>query len=234
MKKLAPLALLAACGGTPTALPAIPPVDACQIIDPTALSGQVQDAGLPPPKAKNTQTGPGPGLARLLPGAGPGTGLPMSVPQLLSMPEAPTEAQWRALPPTADAVLSQVAADDDAGIPQRARAVSGLAARKAEGAGPQIAALLADQRLDPTLRRTAARALGDVYVASGPGGGDEAHVVINTLEDTDALTREAAVKALAPHVGRADVRAALEARLLKEEDALVKEALTQALAPKEP
>lgn len=220
MKKLSTLILLAGCSGTPRPIPEIPPVGTCQVIDPTTISSE--------PAKK------GPGLGRLLPGRGETANLPLTVPQLLSMPEAPSEVQWRALPPGSDAVLSQIAADDEAGVPQRARAVSGLAVRKAEGAGPQIAAILANPALDGTLRRTAARALGEVYVAGGPGGGDEAHVLINSLDDPDALTREAVVQSLAAHVARADIRAALEARQAKEDNDLVKAALSKALAPKEP
>ncbi|MEZ4467318.1 MAG: hypothetical protein R3F43_23450 [bacterium] len=195
---LALTAALAACGGAPPTVPDAPPAGSCEVIDPSTLSGSA------------TQAKAGPGLSKLLPGRGPGTGLPMTVPQLLSMTEVPADAQWRALPPGADAALVTVAQDATAGPPQRARALAGLGIRKTEGAGPQIAALLADAGADATVRRAAARALAAGFVADAAGAeGDQAPALLAALADGDDLLREALVKALAPHAARADVRAAL-------------------------
>lgn len=221
MKKLAFLTLLAACAGTPPVVPDPPPAGACQVIDPSTLSGQ------------STQNAPN--LGRLLPGKGPGLGAPMTLAQLLTLETAPSDAQWRALPINANEKLTNIAVDSNASITDRARAVTGLAVRQAEGAGALLGGMVQNTTLDPTLRRTAIRALGAVGIAQGPGHGDEAGPLVGALDDPDDLTREAAVQALTPHVAaRPDIKAALEARQAKEPSPLVQRALTQALAPKEP
>ncbi|MCB9547728.1 MAG: hypothetical protein H6706_18025 [Myxococcales bacterium] len=222
MHALALTAALAACGGAPPTVPDAPPAGSCEVIDPSTLSGT------------STQPKPGPGLSKLLPGRGPGPALPLTLPQLLSMTEVPADAQWRALPPGSDAALVQIAQDANAGPPERARALAGLAIRKTEGAGPAIAALLLAGGGEAAIRRAAARALAAGFVAAAAGAeGDQAPALLQVLADPDDQLREAVVKALAPHAGRDDVRAALLGRQGVEQNELVKEALGLALSPKE-
>lgn len=204
--RLAPALLLCACASAPVKIPPVPKADGCAVIDPARLPAE-------------------PDLKSLLPQAGPGANLPLTVPALLSTRGEPSIAQWKALPPTADAAL--VAAMEDAErLPvERARAIAGLALRGQEGAGKRIEVLLADDRADPMVRRAAARGLADGYLDAS------ATVLIAALDDPDAMLREAVVKALAPHVARPAIKAAFEARQPKETAPLVKEALDAALAP---
>ena len=59
-------------------------------------------------------------------------------------------------------------------------------------------------------------------------------VLLTALTDADPMLREAVAKALKPHTGRPNVKAAVVARQRVETAPLVKEALWDALKPAEP
>jgi HEAT repeat protein len=110
--------------------------------------------------------------------------------------------------------------------------MSGLAIRGTPAADAPVRAALADPHADPVVRRGAARALAAGWLE--PEGGPNLDALAAALADSDPLTREAVVKALAPHAARPAVRDALAARLPKEDAPLVREALEQALKTETP
>ena len=70
---------------------------------------------------------------------------------------------------SADAQLSAIAQSADAPITSRARAMTGLAVRRTDGAVGVLRTILLDRGADGTLRRAAARALADGFAE--PEGG---------------------------------------------------------------
>lgn len=210
-------ALSTGCGGTqpaaPEAIPDLPPAQPCAVIDPAQI------------KAEPTR---GPDLKSLRPHRGPGKGLPMTVPALLTVRGQPTRAQWMALPPTANAALVEAMQDTARAPIERTRAISGIVLRQQEGAGPYLSAVLADTTVDPMVRRSAARGLAEAYIEA------EEAALLTALADPDPMLREAVAKALKPHGARVKVRAAMLARQKIETAPLVKEALADALSPATP
>lgn len=137
-----------------------------------------------------------------------GGGKPLSLPQLLTLPGVPTDAQWRALPPTADASLSRIAGDAAEEPPVRVRAISGLTVRAVEGAGPGLATLLADTAAPAAVRRASARALGAAFIEQETARA----ALIATLADPVDTLRETAARALRPHRERPEIAAAFAER----------------------
>lgn len=202
------LALCWGCGSAPPTVPPIPEPRGCAIIDPATINASG-----------------GPDLQSLRPARGPGKNLPQTVGALLSTRGEPSPAQWRALPPTADAALVEAMEDADRLPVERARAIAGLSLRGQEGAGLRIQAQLADPKTAPMVRRAAARGLADGYLDQAEGA------LVDALADPDPMLREAVAKALAPHLERPAIKAAFEARRAVEQAPLVKEALDAALEP---
>ena len=205
------------CGGTshgePEAIPDLPPAQPCAVIDPTKI------------KAEPTR---GPDLKALRPHRGPGKGLPMTVPAMLTVRGLPTRAQWMALPPTADAALVEAMEDVGRAPIERTRAISGIVIRQQEGAGPRLSAVLTNDKIDPMVRRSAARGLASAYIATAEAA------LLTALADPDPMLRETVAKALKPHLERPGVQAAMSARQKVETAPLVKEALSDALTPAAP
>lgn len=200
-----PCLLILACASAPPKVPPVPKAPGCAVIDPASVKPQKTS------------------LQGLVPSRGPRANLPMTVPALLTVRGEPTPAQWKALPPTADAALVAAMEDGERPPVERARAIAGLSLRGQEGAGARIQALLADQKTDPMVRRAAVRGLAAGYLDAAEAG------LITALSDPDAMLREATVKALAPHVERPAIKAAFQARQKTETAPLVKEALDAAL-----
>lgn len=206
---LASSCFLAACGGPMPDIPPLPAAGAqCQVLDPpgTTPAGQ----GL----------APAPGAA----------GLPRAIPELLEADAAPTEVQWRALPPTADAELVQIAGQADEAPGIRARALQGVGVRAPDGARDQVIALLTGGEHPVEVRSAAADALVRGYL------GEDAEPVLAALgaalADRDPSVRVAVVRALAPVAARTPAaRDLLAARLPDETDPRVRAALEQALPP---
>jgi hypothetical protein len=223
MRSLPPLILAAAtavgalaCGGPTPAVPPAPPANQgeCKVLDPPATGTNTH---------KLTQ----PGLSKLLPGSGRRG--PLKLGQMLSMHHVPSDVQWRALPPSADAALSSTVQDPDAAPTTRARAMAGLAIRGAEGAPPVLSAVLLDAKADPTLRRAAARALADAFIE--PEGGPVMAALASAAADPEVTLREAVVKALARRADNPAVVRLLVDRKAQETAPLVIEALDAALTP---
>ncbi|MCA9541095.1 MAG: HEAT repeat domain-containing protein [Myxococcales bacterium] len=226
------LAAVVGCGNAPPVVPDAAPVGAeCQHLEPPPGEGPAAPAGLggllPAPEATAApDAAPKRTLRDLRPDRPPQPGTPLHLPQLLAMHHPPSDMQWRALPPTADAGLIAVIDDPAEAVTDRARAMDGLAVRHPAGGHAPLAAVLADGKADGTLRRSAARAL-----ARGFGGEPAARAALFTaLDDDDAMLREAVVKALADQATDAEVRAALQARRDREQAPLVREALDAALS----
>ncbi len=190
---MTPLLLLVACSGPRIEVPATPPPGGCLA---TAAPG-------PPKRLKALKPGPKAG--------------PLKLGQLLTMPEAPTELQWKALPPTADAALVEAAADPEASETERVRAFMGLAVRRTEGGEAPI---LASLKAGPgAVRRGAARALAAGYLATA------LPALVEAGADEDPTLREAVARALWPHTDNDGVAAFLAARREAETHPLVREAL---------
>lgn len=147
----------------------------------------------------------------------------MTVTAMLTVRGQPTRAQWMALPPTADAALVEAMADAGRAPIERTRAISGIVMRRQEGAGPHMRAVLADDKTDPMVRRSAARGLASAYIETAEAA------LLTALADADPMLREAVAKALKPHAARLRVKAALAARQRVETAPLVKEALADAM-----
>ncbi len=219
MRRLTPLVvlLLGGCGNAPPVVPPAEPAPgaACNVLEPPAAQASE----------------PAPNLGALRPGTPTAPGKARSVEALLAMHHPPAEAQWRALPPTADDALVMIARDTDAPVTRRARALSALALRGAPQGRAQLGATLSDAQADATLRRTSARALADAFLATDATALEPLRTA---LADDDPQLRAAVVQALAPHATREDVPAALQARAAAEQDAQVKAALDAALTPPSP
>ncbi|MCA9544527.1 MAG: HEAT repeat domain-containing protein [Myxococcales bacterium] len=210
-----------ACSGpAPLVPPAQPVTDQCQVLDPPAVTQTAPSAASPRGS-----------LQGLLPTHGPPKG-PLKLGQLLTLRGVVSEAQWRALPPGADAELSQIAQREDEAPTVRARAMTGLAVRRTDGAVGTLRGVLLDAQADSLVRRAAARALADGFAE--PEGGPAMAALAAAAADEDATLREAVVKALAPHVALPAVRRLLEERKASERDTLVTEALDAALAAPTP
>lgn len=224
------------CGSGPPVVPAVEaPTEGCKVPEPppatpdaAASEGAGRFLPAPVPTAQKARGG-GPNLARLKPGARPAKGVvpgaPVNMAQIFAMRHPPSEMQWRALPPGSDAAIVAVLNDANEAPMTRARAADGLGVRGQTDAA--LRAVLADAKADGTVRRASARALSRSFV--GDGTTDGARALIAALDDSDEVVREAVVRALAPHVGLAPVRSALEARRATEAGAGVKAALAEAL-----
>jgi HEAT repeat protein len=175
-------------------------------------------------QAAQAEPSPGP-----LASAAPARGLRSEVASLLARPEAfpPYETDWKPLGPAALGVLEELAADPKAPAPQRARAVTSMAAVDHPQASARLRALLKDSGAQPSLRASAATALG-LRV-----GTEAVSTLLPLLEDRDERVREAVARALG-RLGGAQVQQALEERLPIEEAPLVREALQQGLTFVEP
>ncbi len=151
------------------------------------------------------------------------------VTSLLARPEAfpPYESDWKPLGPAALGVLEELAADPKAPSPQRARAVTSMAAVDHPQASERLRGLAQDSRAQPTLRASAATALG-LRV-----GTEAVSTLLPLLEDRDEDVRAAVARALG-RLGGLEVQKALEERLPLEEAPLVREALQQGLTFVEP
>lgn len=159
----------------------------------------------------------------------PVRGLRSEVTSLLARPEAfpPYENDWKPLGPAALGVLEELAADPKAPAPQRARAVTSMAAVDHPQASERLRALAQDTGAQPTLRASAATALG-LRV-----GTEAVSTLLPLLEDRDERVREAVARALG-RLGGPQAKQALEERLPLEETPLVREALQQGLTFVEP
>lgn len=210
-------ALSTGCGstarGAPEPIPALPPAQGCAVIDPSTI------------KVEPTR---GPDLMSLRPHRDPGKGLPMTVTAMLTVRGQPTRAQWMALPPTADAALVEAMADAGRAPIERTRAISGIVTRQQEGAGPHMRAVLANDKTDAMVRRSAARGLAATYIETAEAA------LLTALADADPMLREAVAKALKPHAARPSVKAAIVARQRVETAPLVKEALADAMTADAP
>jgi HEAT repeat protein len=161
--------------------------------------------------------------------AAPARGLRSEVASLLARPEAfpPYETDWKPLGPEALGVLEELALDPKAPAPQRARAVTSMAAVDHPQASERLRTLAQDGRAQPTLRASAATALG-LRV-----GTEAVSTLLPLLEDRDENVRAAVARALG-RLGGAQVQQALEERLPLEEAPLVREAIQQGLTFVEP
>jgi HEAT repeat protein len=159
----------------------------------------------------------------------PAPGLRSEVASLLSRPEAfpPYENDWKPLGPAAFGVLEELASDPKAPSPQRARAVTSMAAVDHPQASERLRVLALDARAQSTLRASAATALG-LRV-----GTEAVSTLLPLLEDRDESVRAAVARALG-RLGGAQVQQALEERLPLEEAPLVREAIQQGLTFVEP
>ena len=156
-------------------------------------------------------------------------GLRSEVASLLARPEAfpPFERDWKPLGPGALGVLEELAANPRTPSPQRARAVTSMAAVDHPQASERLRSLMRDSRAQPTLRASAATALG-LRV-----GTEAVSTLLPLLEDRDEDVRAAVARALG-RLGGTQVQQALEERLPLEEDPLVREAIQQGLTFVEP
>jgi hypothetical protein len=173
------------------------------------------------------------GPLQAAPGAGasaaPPPELRAKVVSLLERPDAfpPYETRWKPLGPAALGVLEALASDPKVPPPQRARAVTSMAAVDHPQAADRLQVLLQDRRAQPALRASAATALGlRLGVEATP-------TLLPLLEDRDERVRAAVARALG-RLGGAQVQQALEERLPMEEAPLVREALQQGLIYAEP
>lgn len=159
----------------------------------------------------------------------PAPRLRSEVTSLLARPDAfpPYEDDWRPLGPAALGVLEELASDPKAPSPQRARAVTSMAAVDHPQASERLRGLLQDPRAQPPLRASAATALG-LRV-----GTEAVSTLLPLLEDREADVRAAVARALG-RLGGTQVQQALEERLPLEEAPLVREAIQQGLTFVEP
>ena len=161
--------------------------------------------------------------------AAPAPGVRSEVASLLARPEAfpPYENDWKPLGPAALGVLEELASDPKAPSPQRARAVTSMAAVDHPQASERLRVLALDSRAQSTLRASAATALG-LRV-----GTEAVSTLLPLLEDRDESVRAAVARTLG-RLGGAQVQQALEERLPLEEAPLVREAIQQGLTFVEP
>ncbi len=161
--------------------------------------------------------------------AEPAPELRSEVASLLARPEAfpPYETDWKPLGPAALGILEELASDPKAPAPQRARAVTSMAAVDHPQASDRLRSLLQDRSAQPTLRASAATALGL------RAGTEAVSTLLPLLEDRDEHVRAAAARTLG-RLGGLQVRQALEERLPLEEAPLVREAIQQGLTFVEP
>ncbi|MBN1207556.1 MAG: HEAT repeat domain-containing protein [Myxococcaceae bacterium] len=159
----------------------------------------------------------------------PGQELRAEVVSLLERPDAfpPYETRWRPLGPAALSVLEELAFNPKAPPPQRARAVTSMAAVDHPQATERLRTLLGDTNTQPSLRASAATALGLRT------GSEAIATLLPFLQDPDEHVRIAVARALG-RLGGAQVRQALEERLPLEQEPLVREALQQGLTFAEP
>lgn len=151
-----------------------------------------------------------------------------AVVSLLERPGAfPYESEWKPLGPAALGVLEELAANPEAPAPQRSRAVAFMAAVDHPEASGRLRALLEDTAALPSLRASAATALGLRT------GSEAVATLLPFLQDSSAPVREAVARSLG-RLGSPQARQALEDRLTLEETLLVREALQQGLTFIEP
>ncbi len=222
----AALLCIACSGPAPAVPPAQPVTDECQVLDPPSATQAAAQPASMAPAGKPAKKG----LAGLLPGAGVARG-PLKLGQILSLHTPPSDVQWRALPPSADAALATIAQDATEAPTTRARAISGLAVRGSDGAPGVLKGLLLTEG-EPAVQRAAARALADRFIE--PEGG-EVMAALSAAAASDApRLREAVIKAVAPHAAQPAVERLLKARLAVETEPLIREAIEQALTPATP
>jgi hypothetical protein len=159
----------------------------------------------------------------------PSPALRSEVVSLLERPDAfpPYETRWKPLGPAALGVLEELALNPNAPPPQRSRAVTSMAAVDHPQATERLRTLLGDTRTQPSLRASAATALG---LRSGL---EAISTLLPFLQDPDEQVRGSVARALG-RLGGAEVRQALEERLSLEQEPLVREALQQGLTFTEP
>jgi HEAT repeat protein len=142
---------------------------------------------------------------------------------LLQQPDpALHETDWKPLGPAALTVLEELAADPHAPSLHRVRAVAALAVVDHPEAVHRLRALLEEASGHPTLRASAALALG---LRVGP---DSLSVLLPFLQDRQEQVREAVALAIG-RLGSLEAQQALEERLALEDDLLVREAIQQGL-----
>jgi HEAT repeat protein len=148
---------------------------------------------------------------------------------LLEQPDAfpPYEARWRPLGPEALGILEELVSNPETPPPQRARAVTSMAAVDAPQATDYLRTLLKDAHTQPPLRASAATAL------SLRGGSETIPTLLPFLQDRHSPVRVAVAHALG-RLGGPLAQQALEEAIPSEEDPLVREALQQGLTFLEP
>jgi HEAT repeat protein len=159
----------------------------------------------------------------------PSPELRTKVASLLERPDAfpPYETRWKPLGPTALGILEELASNPNAPPPQRARAITSMAAVDHPQATDRLRALLGDTSTQPPLRASAATALGL------RGGSEVIPTLLPFLQDPDEHVRIAVARALG-RLGGVQVQQAIEERLPFEPHPLVREALQQGLTFVEP
>jgi HEAT repeats len=162
--------------------------------------------------------------ASFLQAAPAGEDVRAQVVSLLDRPDAfpPYETRWQPLGPSAFSVLEELASNPKAPAPQRARAVTSMAAVDHPQAADRLRAMLEDKGTKPPLRASAATAL------SLRAGQEAIPTLLPFLQDRDGQVRIAVARALG-RLGGPQVQQALEERLPSEQDPLVREALQQGL-----
>ncbi|EAU63593.1 conserved hypothetical protein [Stigmatella aurantiaca DW4/3-1] len=134
----------------------------------------------------------------------------------------PYETEWKPLGPAALGVLEDLATDPNTPPQRRSRAVTFMAAVDNPQATDRLQAFLKNGNTQPTLRASAATALG-LRV-----GTDAVPTLLPFLQDRSDPVREAVARALG-RLGGVQVQQALEERLPLEETPVVREALQQGL-----
>ncbi|MDC0708369.1 HEAT repeat domain-containing protein [Stigmatella sp. ncwal1] len=134
----------------------------------------------------------------------------------------PYETEWKPLGPAALGILEELAADPNTPAQRRSRAVTFMAAVDNPQATDRLQAFLKNGDTQPTLRASAATALG-LRV-----GTEAVPTLLPFLQDSSDPVREAVARALG-RLGGVQVQQALEERLPLEEAPVVREALQQGL-----
>lgn len=166
---------------------------------------------------------PSPSL-QAAPAESPSQDVRTQVVSLLDQPDVfpPYATRWQPLGPAAFSVLEELASNRKAPAPQRARAVTSMAAVDHPEAADHLRALLANRGTEPPLRASAATAL------SLRAGQEAIPTLLPYLQDRDEQVRIAVARALG-RLGGPQVQQALEERLPSEQAPLVREALQQGL-----
>lgn len=163
------------------------------------------------------------------PAEAPSPELRTQVVSLLERPDAfpPYEKRWKPLGSPALGILEELASNPNAPPPQRARAITSMAAVDHPQATDRLRSLLGDTSTQPPLRASAATALGL------RGGSEAIPTLLPFLQDREEFVRIAVARALG-RLGGAQARQAIEERIPVEPHPLVREALQQGLTFVEP